>query len=201
MHSRVDWPAAGEYLDSDVILVEYRNIQCEYDNNCTIDRSVDGNPHLDHLDHLSENNNNNLDPRFKDPNIVGTTPDDPADDMAGIPTMKTAVSFSEASEFEADASKPYDTGECCSDRTVVLIDITEKDLDEYWSTGQPFLPHMLAACIAFWCCGGVFGVVAFALAGEWVCLYLKRAGGCLVKVSARGSDGRRFDTRVHHLSE
>ena len=27
----------------------------------------------------------------------------------------------------------------------------------------------------------------------------RRAGGCVVKVSARGSEGRRFDTRLHHL--
>ena len=29
----------------------------------------------------------------------------------------------------------------------------------------------------------------------------KRAGGCMVEVSARGSEGRRFDTRVHQLSD
>ena len=26
-------------------------------------------------------------------------------------------------------------------------------------------------------------------------------GGCVVKVSVRGSEGRRFDTRVHQLSD
>ena len=29
----------------------------------------------------------------------------------------------------------------------------------------------------------------------------QRACGCVVKVSARGSEGRRFDTRVHQLSD
>ena len=28
-----------------------------------------------------------------------------------------------------------------------------------------------------------------------------RTGGCVVHVSARGSEGRRFDTRVHQLSD
>ena len=28
-----------------------------------------------------------------------------------------------------------------------------------------------------------------------------RAAGCMVKVSARGSEGRRFDTRLHQLSD
>ena len=30
---------------------------------------------------------------------------------------------------------------------------------------------------------------------------LERAGGCVVKGSARGSEGHRFDTPVHQLSD
>ena len=32
-------------------------------------------------------------------------------------------------------------------------------------------------------------------------LLIERAVGCVVKVSVRGSEGRRFDTRLHQLSD
>ena len=34
-------------------------------------------------------------------------------------------------------------------------------------TPQSFVLHMLLSCFVFWCCGCLFGLAAFVLAGKW----------------------------------
>jgi len=40
--------------------------------------------------------------------------------------------------------------------------VREDDID----LALVFLPHMVASCIAMWCCGCIFGCIGFALAGR-----------------------------------
>ena len=44
-------------------------------------------------------------------------------------------------------------------------------------------------------------IVSHNMGGVLATNHNEQAGGCVVKVSARGSEGRRFDTWVHQLSD